>query len=284
MVIKHGQIDKPMDNRNYKLKVALISDIHVGYDSWGNYDKLNNIFKHISNSDVDFVISMGDELDSGYARTPELMAEQLAQLNTSLQYLDKPLFKVKGNHDDSVNTFTEFGTIICNGVKFICIWPKYIGMTADEIDGSSQYSSRGELTTDDIAWIESELESCGSNIPIIISHYAVHTRQKVSGKTFIWPICDTVTDMNGNTHDGHRDELLALCSTYSVPLFLNGHEHRSGLIHDTVDDLDMENVQIASLTSHYVEMTVYDTGFQLKEMNTTDFTQTATLTLGTIPS
>lgn len=279
MVIKHGQIDKPMDNRNYMLKVALISDIHVGYDSWGNYDKLDNIFKHISDSDVDFVISLGDEVDSGYSSTPELMAEQLAQLNASLQYLNKPLFKMKGNHDSGVGGFTEFGTVICNGVKFICIYPKYIGVTPDSLDGTSEVSSRGELTTNDIAWIENELKNCGSNMPIIVSHYPIHARQRETGATFIWNICDTVTDLQGNTRDGHRDDLLTLCSQYNVPLFLNGHEHRGGFDHGTVDNLAMENVQIGTLTSRYAELTISKSGYVFVEYDTTNFTQTATLNL-----
>ena len=263
MLIKKGKITAP-GHDNYIAKIGIMSDIHVGYDSWGDYTKLKNVVNGINNNRVDFCVILGDCVDSGYRWTPELKEEQVGILNEHMAKLKSPLFRMKGNHDADVNEFTEFGSIIFSGIfKLICIYPKWVGMSDD--------GSRGRLSEEEIDWIEEQLQDAQDNnlIPIVLSHYAVHTVDT----NFKWPICDVVSAQtdpsttSGETYDGHRDDLVALLDEYNVPLFINGHEHRRNLVNDTVDDIDTVNVQIGSTTAVYVIMTVYEDKVVFVEYN-----------------
>lgn len=284
MVIKNGIIDAPVDNRDYLAKVVLFSDAHVGYDTWGDYSIMKNVFNEFNKTGADFCISLGDNVDSGYSSKAELMAEQLAIYNDCLKILKKPVFKMKGNHDVDVEGFTEFGTITFNGIKFICIFPKYIGMQVPE-GVNKTVESRGMLTQKDIDWIENELKNCEGYVPIILSHYCIHLPSQEQGSSFGWNICDVVSadttppTLNGGTFDGHRDELIELCRTYNVPLFLNGHDHAARLQNGKVDDLDMVNVQIGALGGNYTVLTVYSDRFEFEQFSTSDYTKITDLTL-----
>ena len=257
MFIKKGKITVPTHD-NYIAKIGIMSDIHVGYTSWGDYTKLDNVINKLNNANVDFNVILGDCVDSGYTWTPELLEEQVTILNNHIKKLKTPIFKMKGNHDSGVSEFTEFGSITFNGIfKLICIYPKWVGMT-DE-------SSRGRLDENEITWIENQLIDAETEglIPIVLSHYCVHEIDS----NFKWCICDVVSantnpaTQNGQTYDGHRDDLVSLLDQYNVPLFINGHEHRPHLINDTVDNIDTVNLQIGTTTQVYVILTVYSDKF-----------------------
>ncbi|MDE6148948.1 MAG: metallophosphoesterase, partial [Ruminococcus sp.] len=235
MIIKKGKIDSTLP-RDYIARIGLFSDVHVGYTSWGDYSKLTNVINGMNAKKPDFCVILGDCIDSGYERTPELMAEQKEILNTHLTRLKSPCFKMRGNHDSDVSSFTDFGVITFNGLRFVCIFPKYVQM-----EDTSTFDSRGRLTEDDIEWISEKLKEGDGYTNVILSHYCIVEDDPTN---FKWPICDTVTNYNGVVIDGHRDELMELLSRYGVDLFINGHEHKDGLINKKVDDTDMTDVQI----------------------------------------
>lgn len=262
MITKKGNIELST-HEGYIAKIGIMSDVHVGYDSWGDYSKLKKVINTLNSKGLDFSMILGDCLDSGYSHTPELRDEQLAIFNECMKGLTHPLFKMRGNHDSGMSQFTDFGTITFNKFKFICIFPKYL-VTNPPAGEASQYWGLGMLTETDIEWISNELKNSEGYIPIIFSHYCIHEYSSATGKNFTWPICDVISStttpssLDGKTYDGHRRDLIALCRQYNVPLFVNGHEHRGNLINDTVDDLPMVNLQIGFTPREYVVLTVYN--------------------------
>ncbi len=272
MIIKKGKIESTLP-RDYIAKIGLFADIHVGYSSWGDYSKLDKIMNNMNKKQPDFCVVLGDCINSGYSHTPELMQEQKEILNTYLKKLKAPCFKMRGNHDVDVTSFTDFGVITFNGLRFICIFPKYVQM---EDTSTGSYNSRGRLTEEDITWISETLSECNEYTNIMLSHYCIVADDLAN---FKWPICDTVTNYSGVVMDGHRDELMELLGQYGVDLFINGHEHKDGLINKKVDDTDMTDVQISSTLKRYAVLTIYEDRYEFTEYDSTTDEQKSELTI-----
>ncbi len=276
MIIKNGKIDSPV-SRDYIARIGLFADVHVGYSSWGDYYALNTVISNMNRKHPDFCFIIGDCIDSGYSNTQTLMKEQLTILNQCFSKLKSPLFRIKGNHDADVSSFTEFGTVTFNGIRFVCIYPKYVGTAVPE-GQTAEHWGRGLLTDDDIAWIKTELEAGEGYKNVILSHYCLVDYSQ--DNRFIWSIGDTMTNIyNGEAVDGHRDDLIALLNAHDVDVFINGHEHKNGLVNAVVDGTSITNVQIPSTTSRYAVLTVYDDRYEFVEYDSATDEQTATLTV-----
>lgn len=273
MIIKKGKIESTLP-RDYIAKIGLFADIHVGYSSWGDYSKLDKIMNNMNKKQPDFCVVLGDCIDSGYSRTPELMQEQKEILNTYLKKLKAPCFKMRGNHDVDVTSFTDFGVITFNGFRFICIFPKYVKRE----NVKNKYDNRGRLTEDDIRWISEALANSGDYTNIILSHYCIVVDDP---DNFKYPICESIANPNGNGDviKGYRGELMELLGRYGVDLFINGHEHKDGLINKKVDDTDMTDVQISTTTKRYAVLTIYEDRYEFTEYDSTTDEQTSELTI-----
>lgn len=250
MIIKKGTIDSQLP-RDYVARIGLLADIHIGYDVWGDYSALQTIVENMNKKKPDFCFALGDSLDSGYNHTATLKAEQLAIFNEKFSKLRSPLFRLKGNHDADVDEFTEFGVVTFNGLRFICIFPKYS-------------SNGGVLTEGDISWIDNALAEGDGYRNIILCHYAVAPKAGAN-----WGVSD----------EGLRDDLVALTTQYGVDLFLNGHEHQNGLANEKVDGTNMIDVQIPSAVTRYAVLTIYNDRYELVEYSCATDEQTATLTI-----
>jgi predicted phosphodiesterase len=278
MIIKKGQFEAPF-SREYVAKVALLADTHIGYDSWGDYSALTDLINNINKQNVDMCFILGDCIDSGYKNTPDLMTEQLNILDNHFKMLKVPLFKLKGNHCADVPHFTEFGVVTINDVRFICIFPKYVGTYAPE-GANQEYFSKGLLTLEDVEWIDTALADGEGYKNVILSHYALEKYENNS--SFKWGICDITKNIyyNDVEVDGHRDELVAVLNKYDIDLWLNGHEHTAGLINTVVKDTNnITDVHIGSSSGGaYVILTIYNDRYELKEYNKNNEI-TATLTV-----
>lgn len=272
MIIKNGHFDKPF-SRDYISKVGLFADVHIGYTSWGDYSKLTGIVNKMNELAPDFCFILGDCVDSGYSSTPELMAEQLGILDNHFSKLNSPIIRMKGNHDNAVDRFTDFGVVTFNGQRFVIIYPKYVGMPSTP---KFEYNSRGKLSEEEITKISEMLADGEGYNNIILSHYSVIGNDL---DNFSFPICDTVIDISGNVVDGHRDDLVALCTQNKVDLFINGHEHRKGLPNAKADDGIMTDVQIGTTGVSFALLTIYNDRYLFEEYDSITLTKINELTI-----
>lgn len=271
-IIKHGKINIPT-GREYVAKIGLLTDIHIGiegYYSWGDYSQLDSIIEQVNAQGFDFVVTLGDSIDSGYNRTPEAKASQLEILNEKLSAITVPVFRMRGNHDVHVDQFTTFGTITFGDYSIVCIFPKYVDMNPPT--GQTELWSNGQLTSDDISWINDALDATAGTERIMLSHYCLKDYEDGHFKFPICGVVDSTTNpstKSGETVNGHRDELIDLLTENDVKLFVSGHEHIHGLTHGYVDDTDIMNVQASAvvLKSWYNSITIYADRFEVKEHN-----------------
>lgn len=257
MIISNGRISKDTTHA-YKTKVALLADMHIGYASWGDYASIETMYRNINKKQADFCLMLGDQIDSGY-KGNALMEEQSEIFYDKVKGLACPKFVMQGNHDTGMDEFTRLGVVEHNGVRFICFDAKYRGLPAAE----GEYNSTGEVSEKTLEFIGNELEKGDGKINILCCHYSI-----AGTDGFIWSLGDAQQDADGVAFDGHRDDIISLCSQYGVRLYLNGHEHKKNLIRAVVDGTDMTNVQIGTATQVYVILTVYEDKFLLEEYDT----------------
>jgi 3',5'-cyclic AMP phosphodiesterase CpdA len=205
------------------------SDTHVGNTDSGiitNAQYAAAFSKMDDADDADFLMLTGDTLNDGYTGNP-LLATQLASYKKLSSVFTKPLYNLRGNHDIGVEEFPKHYVIEKNGVRIIYFWAEFVIV--------SEGVSTGDVTAEELAWIESELQKPATH-KILACHFSIVTNDATN---FIWPITD----------DHGRLQVLALAEEYGVKVYMNGHEHMPSLPIGTAGVLtDIQSASICSAT------------------------------------
>jgi len=257
-------------DRGYLAKFALLSDLHITATSSNYIDVMNKI----NTLGVDFAVATGDILDSGYNSTYSTMLAQKAIFDTMVKTLNCNFYAFSGNHDVDEKAFCKNGVIDFNGVRLIYIWADYIGLDIPaDYTGSSTIWSTGVVSPETLTWLESQLAETGFTHKVLMCHYPIV--QDASYSKFLWWIMDSFTQ-GGTTYDGHRDDILALASTYGAKLYINGHEHNSsyptgtaGVLTDINGSNGGQKFSVVTIYSDRAEFEVYSSTTMLYEKTVT---------------
>lgn len=269
-------------------RFAVFSDTHVGkgkvpenpdwedYEGWLKpvYDHINSIHEN-PETRLDFVLSLGDNIDYGYDRsTPEtdaLRDYDYADYLRTIKWLTIcdpvnpidgraegtiPHYELKGNHDPSgvIRFLDEAYWTVENesGTKtaFIGFFTNYGGYP--NINGdTSTYFSHGILPVETVDYVEEMILKAvaeGAEQIVLSSHFGI--AQDLGAP--ILP--ETGLGRIGN-----------LCDKYGIRLFFNGHEHdqhytvrRYNDVYDIDCSMTRSRYAVVELTTARVKMTVYN--------------------------
>ena len=235
------------------------------YTCWkpGNHAALVETYRFINEDpfcrDIDFALFGGDQLNTGYDRTPQDMADELVNYNRTLEALDihartkgrvadldftarpwtcrqnlgkglaaydvvpQPLasrvIAIQGNHDTGVRSFYRDCAFTAGGVRFIGFFASYVGLPPTP---AHRFNSTAKISDETLAFIESEMKRAAADPDIRQVVLCSHWAIAPVGKGFVHPILDARRE---NGWNDNRRKLLALAEKYGCRLFINGHEH-----------------------------------------------------------
>lgn len=204
---------KNIINKDIK-KIAIVSDLHLqDYDDSSNDFLIDVILDDVSKSDIDLLILLGDNTNSGKINQHE---ELINRLN---KYKDQFDISVTiGNHDLgklNINEYRElyksFGydvsyskdkysasySIVYNNLKLILL----------DTGGYLDYSSEPSVSKKTISWLINDLKDVKENNYEVLcfGHYPIITPQPSTFK--------------------EKDVLKSLLLEFKVPLYASGHLH-----------------------------------------------------------
>lgn len=269
-------------------RFAVLADTHVGKGKveanpdWEDYEGwLKPVYEHIDSihqtegSELDFVLSLGDNIDYGYDRTTAdndaLRDYDYNDYLRTIQWLEScdpvnpiegraegkiPHYELKGNHDPSGKLrFLDrvyWTTQNENGKKvaFIGFFTDYGGYPYIYGD-TSTYFSYGKLSDETVEYVENAIlqaVSEGAEHIVLSSHFGIAQ--------------DLGAPILPETGLG---KIGALCEKYGVRLYFNGHEH--DLVYtvrnyENVYDLDCSMTRsryaIVEITTTRARITIYN--------------------------
>jgi len=185
--------DNPLITQTNYSEFAYFSDIHVDYSSWES-GELDDFVSGINSKNVNFTVSLGDNIDVAAQVNVDLY-------NSTMAALDSTLYTGRGNHDAS--WFTQHFVVDFDNTRLIFFYASYYALPTPPA-----YNNTGHVTTAELAWIADQLESADGRKCILMGHYPLEES--------LW----------GHIIDGHgRAELIDLINTYGVKLYLSGHVH-----------------------------------------------------------
>lgn len=153
-------------NLSYGVNFSLLSDIHVTPGN-ENETQLLKAIEEINTNDSEFVILSGDLTNEG-------SDQQLYNVKKILGNLDKPIYVIPGNHEDtwSQSALKSFNDIWGND-RFVFETDNYvfIGINC----GPYMKMGDGHIKHEDLRWLELELASrCTDGKRVIsINHYPI---------------------------------------------------------------------------------------------------------------
>ncbi|MFZ4582182.1 MAG: metallophosphoesterase family protein [Paludibacter sp.] len=186
---------------NAQFHFALITDLHIQLnDNKSTIDLQNTISDINKMTDIDFVIVAGDVTENGDSAS-------LVKAKNILKTLKMPYYITFGNHDMiSSNPNMRIYKPIFGSDKFSFTHKnvQFIGFTT----GPVLNRGIGHVNSEDLIWIDAELNKIGKSIPIIaITHYPMQ-----SGDVDNWY------------------DLTDILRKYNVQALINGHYHRNAIL------------------------------------------------------
>lgn len=192
---------------------AIFSDTHVG-KGMRPCMVLEKLGKWTSaQSDIDYVLFLGDNINDGYVNSRALMIEQLELFNKYIVNLQKPYFMLRGNHDADVTDFDENFIIECGNTNVIGFFADYYQLSATD-----SLINSGKVSDSTLSWLESALEKSAGKRVILACHYPIADKDDVD---FGSPILPETNGVNFG-----REKILELAEKYNVELYFSGHDHR----------------------------------------------------------
>lgn len=186
----------------FEFSLALMSDVHVGR-TW-SAGEVDAVMTAIDSKNPSIVIATGDLTETGLQAEVDSFNASVALISPATVY------KLRGNHDHTGGAGRFDDRISFEYGRF-----KFIGFYASYIDVSPPlYANEGSVSAEDLAWAESELQALNGKTPILMCHYPLASE-------IAYP-----ADIHSYIGLGRgKEELLAMCATYGVKVFLSGHTH-----------------------------------------------------------
>ncbi|WP_435153889.1 metallophosphoesterase family protein [Haladaptatus sp. DFWS20] len=204
--------------------LAVVSDMHVSTEKQGTWkvfhrtqSRLRTVLADANARDVDAVVFAGDLTEDG-------ATQDFETLDSILSTLEVPFFAVPGNHDvpksfDAHETpalssfesdFAHGGLPFHERIGGVDI----LGLNSAETpDGSLADSHDGEISADQLAWLDDNVPNIDT--PIVVMHH------NLSGLS-----CEEgVHSWRSSFPTRNADELVDLLARHDVPLHVSGHLH-----------------------------------------------------------
>ena len=216
-----------------------ISDMHVGDAAW-QAGEIDAEVAAINSKNADFVLSSGDQIHITGDQT------ETDSYNAAMSVLTMPLYTLRGNHDGS--QFTQHFIVDILNVRLIAFYASYVGLYSP----TDPYYNTGLVSSEELTWIETQLQSAGNKRCILICHYPLSSS--------FW----------GYIQPGYgAEEIIALCNLYGVKLFLSGHSHDG--LQSYVVDADIINIDAYAMVGagKFMVCTVYSDRIVINPYNGT---------------
>ena len=261
-------------------RFAVMADSHIGVRyEWKNYDWLYGVFEHLEKlhktTPFDFVLSLGDNIDDGYAATYQTDYTVYLDVIKKLAICDgeNPIenrkadtiahYELQGNHDTSMDTrfFNKKLWYSQNAdgdkVAFIAFSTKYGGYPAVNYTVANEYTSYrsyGILQDEMVEFVKESIikaNRIGARHIVLCNHFGIS--QAVSA-----PILP----------ETGLGKIENLCKKHGIKLYLNGHEHnRDYTLHKYNELYDFD----ASMTcDKYAVYEIYEKHAKVSIYNTSD--------------
>ena len=169
-----------------KIRFGLVADAHFAQTEtlWARYyvqskAKLNDAINTFNESDLDFVIELGDFKDEGNPPNREETIEFLVEIEDVLSRFRGPVYHVLGNHDmDSISKddflqnirnhgqakAKSYYSFINSGIKFIVLDANYNEDGSDYDSGNFDWTYSRIPETQKV-WLQNELND---DLPVIV--------------------------------------------------------------------------------------------------------------------
>jgi len=175
------------------LNLVWFTDLHVG-DPTMNQQLIDDLATGITSKNTPKIVTTGDILHSGQESQYDTFIAAFPNTQT-----------IGGSHDYPY--FTSHFIVDNKNTRIIAFYANYVARTAT-LDNPSIYAAN--VSTEELAWIENNMIGAGNKNIILIGHYP------------LFQIYQPV----GYISDGYgRSEMISLCNTYNVKLYLSGHLH-----------------------------------------------------------
>lgn len=184
-------------------KIIQVSDIHFGEKTFSQ-DLKNNALKQIEDENPDLIIVSGDLTTNGYAHEYNDASTFLEEMKSITN-----VHVVPGNHDARNVGLIHFERLIGER-KFIHI-DKKGGFAIAGLDSSEPDINDGQIGTDQLLWLQSELDKIPNDLCKIVTFHH-----------HLLPIPQTGRERNILLDSG---DLLRVFIDNGVDFVLNGHKH-----------------------------------------------------------
>lgn len=186
--------------------------------------KMQEAINRFNNSDLDFIIELGDLKDMGPDKDPEEALRFLDSIEGVLQSFNGPVYHVLGNHDEDCISKTEFLAHITNpgncnkktrysfnvkGFHCIVLDANFNADMTDYERGNFDWTSAW-LPEEQLGWLDKELTDNSRKHTLI----------------FIHQMLDRFSDIDKNLCVGNGDEAVAILEKHpQVLAVFQGHHH-----------------------------------------------------------
>jgi 3',5'-cyclic AMP phosphodiesterase CpdA len=188
------------------MRIAHISDLHVGKSWMFDEDLLKRAIGIINASDVGGVLITGDLTDWG-------IESEYEQAEEILKTIKKRLFIVPGNHDARIAGYKMFKRLFSQGKGRF--FNRVLGnVLLIGLDSSEPDIDDGHIGREQLAWLEERLSENSKKLRPKIPVVALHHH--------LVPVPNTGRERNILVDAG---EVLDVINRYSVPLVVTGHKH-----------------------------------------------------------
>ena len=271
------QCPSDIDYGSLLSRFAVLADAHVGVRyNWENYDWLHGAFENLekihSETPLDFVVQLGDNIDDGYVNTYQTDYETYLEKIKSLTICDPenplnpcdgkiPNYELQGNHDPSMDTrfFRDklWYTKNASGEKvaYISFFSSYGGypLVNFNIAGNyNSYRSYGKLSDETADFVDKSIEEAktnGARHIILFSHFGIS--QDVGA-----PILP----------ESGLGKIENICKKHNIKLYFSGHEHNRdfshrmyGQLHDFDVSMLNDKYAVAEIYENVCKVIIYDT-------------------------
>lgn len=215
-IINRNPVSSPPGNSPFSF--AWLTDIHIGRAGTFDPSEPQNAWDYIGTNfpNIAFVIASGDITD--HATQAEFISFESKKSGSTIG--SKTWYILPGNHDEKENSDASGGTadgpadylyydasgyprrwaFSYNGYKFIG-FTTFIRRLPDSGNGS------GNVSATDLAHIETELSTRGTDIPILIGHF---------------PLSNT---LGNNINNPNQTTILTYMAEYDCHVYMHGHRH-----------------------------------------------------------
>ena len=218
------------DQQQRPVRFGVVTDLHYSRrEPYGTryfpqtMEKLKEAIKVFNNSNLDFVIELGDLKDQDNVPQREQTITYLDEIEKEFQTFRGPVYHVLGNHDmDSISKedFLQhtsnhgdadkktYYSFTCNNIKFIVLDANHNPDGTPYDKGNFDWT-KAFIPKDQIQWLQEELKD--KNKPILI---------------FIHQLLDSFSDISKALCVGNADEVVPLLEENgNILAVFQGHHH-----------------------------------------------------------